>query len=309
IGVDYQRINSDQTFRSVSDFGEFISPELTNDLANLTNTSGYFTAIYVHKLIGVELGGRINENSNYGVNYSYSVNPYFKTAGFKVYGVMAKAYKNPSLYQVFSEYGNRDLKPQEAFTFDVGIEYENKNAVKVAAVLFNRRTENLFFFNSTNVAPFGEYINLDSQSESGIELEVNKKWSNVQLYGNVTRILSAKTIVDASATESPNLSFLRRPRAVINAGLTVNPVSKLTLNGNIQYQSKRTDRFYNSAIFASETVDLNAFKLVNLTSSYEIINNLKVGLTVNNLLNQQYFEVYGYNSQPRNFAINASFRL
>jgi vitamin B12 transporter len=251
----------------------------------------------------------LNQNSIYGTNYSYSVNPYFNKGGFKVFGVFAKSYKNPSLYQVFSEYGNKELQPQEALTFDLGFEYKLSNSLDFATTFFTRNTQNLFFFKSTNVAPFGLYTNLDEQTESGLEIELKKRFEKLQIYGNITQILSAKTIVDATNETVDNNNFLRRPRTVVNAGLTFSPIQKLTLNGNVQYQSKRQDRFFNSETFASETVDLKAFTLLNLVTSYDVTKNLKVGLTVNNLLDQSYFEVYGYNSLPRNFSVNALVRF
>lgn len=309
IGADFQRISTDQTFRSVSNFGEFISPPITDDLANLSNISSYFTTNYIYKMIGIELGGRLNRNSNYGTNFSYSINPYFQKGDLKIYGVIAKSYKNPSLYQVFSEYGNADLNPQEAVTFDFGIEYEVRNSMKIAAVLFNRTTENLFFFNSIDVAPFGKYINLDAQSENGIELEVNKQWAKVQLFGNYTKILSTNTLVGPLREKSENLGFLRRPRNVFNTGLTYSPITKLTFNSTIQYQSKRQDRFFNNETFSSELVDLKPFTLLNLQASYNFTKNIRTSFAVNNLLNQQYFEIYGYNSLPRNFSINALVRF
>ena len=309
LGVDYQRIATSQTFRSVSSFGEFVSPELTDELSNLTNISGYFTANYSVNSFGIEVGSRLNQNSIYGTNYSYSVNPYFNKGGFKVFGVFAKSYKNPSLYQVFSEYGNKELQPQEALTFDLGFEYKLSNSLDFATTFFTRNTQNLFFFKSTNVAPFGLYTNLDEQTESGLEIELKKRFEKLQIYGNITQILSAKTIVDATNETVDNNNFLRRPRTVVNAGLTFSPIQKLTLNGNVQYQSKRQDRFFNSETFASETVDLKAFTLLNLVTSYNVTKNLKVGLTVNNLLDQSYFEVYGYNSLPRNFSVNALVRF
>lgn len=303
-GTDYQKVNTDQTYRSVSSFGEFVSPTLSSDLANLSNLSAYITANYVHNFIGIELGGRINNNSNYGVNTSYSINPYFQKNGFKVYGILAKSYKNPSLYQVFSEYGNRDLKPQEALSFDIGTAYEIEKSLTLGAVFFNRTTTNLFFFNSINVAPFGQYINLDAQTENGIELEASKKWQKIQLNGNYTRLLSTKTLVGTEKERLDNLNFLRRPKNVLNAGLTYQPTPKLLLNTTIQHQSARKDRFFNSETFSSELVDLQSFTLVSLQTSYKFTPKIKVGFSVNNLFNQNYFEIYGYNSLPRNYAIN-----
>ncbi len=303
-GADYQQVNSDQTYRSVSSFGEFVSPALSSNLAKLTNVSAYITSNYVHNSIGIELGGRVNSNSNYGVNTSYSINPYFQKDGLKVYGIMAKSYKNPSLYQVFSEYGNSDLKPQEALSFDIGTAYEIENSLTLGAVFFNRTTTNLFFFNSTNVAPFGQYINLDAQTENGIELEVSKKWQKFQIYGNYTRLLSTKTLVGPEKERQDNVNFLRRPKNVLNTGLTYQPTAKLLLNTTVQHQSARKDRFFNSETFSSELVDLQLFTLISLQTSYKFTSKIKVGFSVNNLLNENYFEIYGYNSLPRNYAIN-----
>jgi vitamin B12 transporter len=77
---------------------------------------------------GLELGGRYNNHSIYGNNFTYNLNPFYWIGGrLKVLATYSSSYKAPSLYQLFSPYGNEALKPEVGKTGEIGAQYFSKN--------------------------------------------------------------------------------------------------------------------------------------------------------------------------------------
>jgi vitamin B12 transporter len=84
---------------------------------------------------------------------------------FKLFANFSSAYRTPSLYQLFSEYGNKDLKPEAATTFEGGLQYFSRgNKLTGRLVGFRRNLKDAIAFTSG-------YVNQDKQKDNGIELE------------------------------------------------------------------------------------------------------------------------------------------
>ena len=96
----------------------------------------------------LELGNRLNIHSAYGSNYVFNINPsYLLNRQFKLFANLSSGYRTPSLYQLVSEFGNRDLKPESAFTLEGGVQYfspDNKFSGRLTG--FKRDVRMLFSF-------------------------------------------------------------------------------------------------------------------------------------------------------------------
>ena len=57
----------------------------------------------------MELGGRYNNHSKYGDNFTYSFNPsYLIQNQFKLFFNLSTGFKAPSLYQLYGQFGSDD---------------------------------------------------------------------------------------------------------------------------------------------------------------------------------------------------------
>ena len=80
----------------------------------------------------INLGGRLNNNFNYGSQFTYSINPSWRLINgndysLKIHSALSTAFIAPSLYQLFDPYsGNIDLKPEENSSFEAGLNFNNK---------------------------------------------------------------------------------------------------------------------------------------------------------------------------------------
>ncbi|MCF8325363.1 MAG: TonB-dependent receptor, partial [Leadbetterella sp.] len=118
IGADYRAQNMAYNYFSVSAFGPYTDTPILADLAKINNQSLYSSLnLNLENGLGLELGGRFNNHSVYGNNFTYSINPFFVVNDYiKFFATATSSSKNPALYQLYSPYGNLELKPENATT-------------------------------------------------------------------------------------------------------------------------------------------------------------------------------------------------
>jgi len=86
----------------------------------------YATVVYNSNFgLNINAGSRLNVHSEYGDHWVYNVNPSFNfktNFPLKVLASYSTAYITPSLYQLYSEYGNTHLTPEESSTVEAGFQ-------------------------------------------------------------------------------------------------------------------------------------------------------------------------------------------
>ena len=265
----------------------------------------YFTGVFTSNFgLNLNAGARLNIHSEYGNQVVYNVNPSFSfgsTIPFKVLASLSTAYVTPSLYQLYSEYGNTTLTPEENTTVEAGFEIGLLNKkLNFNAVGFYREQKNSFgfFFDSTTFEAY--YINIEGKNNArGIETEINFTVNDkVKLGGNYTF-----TQVD----EALNRLI---PKHKINTFLDVVVTNRLFFSANYQYVDGRQDAFFDGNTFATLTTILGSYQLVNASVKYELMKNkLTFFGAVTNILNEDFVENIGYSTRGRNFRLGLSINL
>ncbi|WP_158279544.1 TonB-dependent receptor plug domain-containing protein [Arcicella aurantiaca] len=307
-GADYRFANTDQTYVSYSQYGKYASPALGADTAKTNIFSVYASGLLkTNAGFFLELGGRYNNHSLYGSNFTYSFNPsYLIDDQLKVFVNLSSGFKAPSLYQLYSPYGNKGLKPEKSVSTEAGIQAFSKDKNSNIRVLyFDRNIKDVIYFESLSKAPYGRYINFDKQHDYGWEVEGKTQIGKFNLWANVTLLQGAITTQIAKKDTTYNNLF-RRPESIINFGIGYSVSPKLYVSTNLRSIGKRTDRFYNSATFKTESVTLNAYTTLDFYAEYKFTKNIKAYVDLKNITDEQYFDVYGYNSRRFNFMTGLS---
>src|SRR3984957_17754024 len=133
---------ADYRFSSMNENGSYGGyPSAFKD-TSVSQTSMYSSLLYSGPSgLSVELGGRLNTDSRYGSNYTYTFNPAWLIAGdWKLYGSIASAFKAPTLYQLYSPYGDPDLLPERSTSYEGGIQFDN-GIFDTRATYFHRKTK------------------------------------------------------------------------------------------------------------------------------------------------------------------------
>ncbi len=296
LGVNYQF----NDMLSKTPFGN-----IENQSTKFNIIDGYSTLVY-HFDFGLNLnaGARLNNHSAYGNNFVYNFNPSynFKTSfPLKVVASYSTAYITPSLYQLYSEYGNAALTPEKNATAEVGFETQLfSNKLRWETVAFYRDQNNSidFFYNPDTFESF--YVNINGTNKAkGIETEVSYE-------------LTSQLKFNANYTFTQVDKALDRliPKHKANASLDYKPNSRTLFNVNYQYFDTRKDVFFDGNTFGVTGATLDAYQLVNFLAKYELVKGrMTVFAAATNIFNENFVENIGYSTRGRNFKIGLNFVL
>jgi vitamin B12 transporter len=240
--------------------------------------------------LNAELGVRLNHHSEYGTNWNFSIAPVYNlNPHIKFLTSLSSGFKAPTLNEMFGPFGeNPELNPQESLTFDIGTEFRLYDPGFTASVnYFYRSIDNLISYD----AALG-YINVNEQNDQGAEVSVRYEMqrTNVDVYYNYL-----EGAITQNGEETDNL--IRRPTHSFGATINQQITKHLFVNLNGQYVGERDDLFFNPDMFVNESVELDPYVLINLSSRYQLLEDrLTLFVSVNNLTNADYYEVYGFNT-------------
>ena len=278
---------------------------IEKELTKFNIVDGYTTLVYNSNFgLNVNTGGRLNHHSAYGNNFVFNFNPSynFKTSfPFKMLASYSTAYVTPSLYQLYSEYGNDTLTPEKNATIEAGFETELMNKkLKLNTVAFYRDQNDAinFYFNPVTFDSF--YVNVDGSTKAkGVE-------------SSLSYAVLPKLHINANYTFTQVDEVLDRliPKHKANASLEYQPSSRTLFNVSYQYFDARNDAFYDANTFSVLPIKLGSYQLVNLLVKHELIKNrLTVFGAATNILNEEFVENVGYATRGRNFKIGLNIVL
>ena len=300
LGAEYKNQATQQSDFSISSYGRYDSPKLAESIATQSIFGAYLTIQKEwNSNLGVEIGGRWNRQSTFGDFSTVNINPYWKFAkSGKAFFNYYTSFKTPSLYQLFSPYGNLALRPEQGKTFELGLE-QNMGDFHARLVGFQNEVKDGIVFQSISVEPYGKYGNVSQQNTRGIEAELSfskKKWT-----GNVSyTYLSGTMFNKVDGKDSTYSSLIRRPTNQWQARVIFNANSKLNFSFMAQFVGERKDYFYDESIYSTVPKVLKNYLWTEWQVGYQISKNLNASLMVKNLLGQEIVELYGYTGQGRN---------
>ncbi len=275
---------------------------IDRESAKLNLVDPYVTAVYNSSFgLNINAGARMNLHSVYNNQLVYNVNPSYHLKNFplKIITSYSTAYITPSLYQLYSPYGNLELTPEENATAEVGFETTLLNKkITFSAVGFYREESNSigFYFNPDTYDSY--YVNLDGENNvRGVETTFTYNFpSKLRLNGNYTY------------TDIPVELNRLIPKHKGNIALDYRANERTLLSLNYQYVDGRRDAFFDGGTFATTSVHLGSYQLVNGLVKYEVLKNqLTVFGAVNNILSEEFLETIGYNTRGRNAQLGFTF--
>lgn len=309
-GADYRFSNTDQIYRSISSFGPYEAPPIGADTARIGQAGVYATGIVTpYRGLSVEVGGRYNRNSLYGNVFTYSFNPSYLLANrVKVFVNLSSGFRAPTLYQLFSPYGNKALQPERSRSSEVGLQVFTKSRnAWVRTVYFDRRIRDVIFFESLNTDPFGRYVNFDRQHDRGWEFEAQAQVRRLLVTGNLTLLNGAITTASAAGRDTTYNNLFRRPKTQLNVSVGYQFIPNLLISATVRSVGDRTDRFFNSETFGTESVTLQGYTTVDLYAETKLGGRFRLYGDVRNLFNRTYVDIYGYNTRRRNANVGVRF--
>jgi vitamin B12 transporter len=209
---------------------------------------------------------------------------------------LAQGFKAPSLFQLYSDFGNEALEPEEATGGDLGVERRWGERLSISAVAFARNTENQidFFgcFGSTDPRcanrPFGFYENLRRTVTRGVELAADAQVQQLSLN-------AAYTWLDAENSDTGR-KLPRRPEHTLYASADYRWASGISTGLGLQHVGERFDDALNF-------FPLEPYTLLDLRAAYPLRPQVELYGRVENLTDERYEQARLYGSLGRTATI------
>ncbi|AOW21989.1 hypothetical protein LPB138_02905 [Urechidicola croceus] len=294
-GLNYQDFDNQTT----TPFGN-----IERDLANFNTFDPYASIIYTGKNgVNLNVGARLNNHSEYGSHFVYNLNPSYNLINnnntkLKVLGSYSTAFIAPSTYQLFSAYGNLDLKPEENKTIEFGFDSSFNKWLEASSVFFYREEESKIVFVTDPVTFESAYGNeLLTQNAKGVETTLRLKPLE-KLRFNLSHTYTNK---------SADLDYIPKNKFIAN--ITVTPFKNTFIGVNYKSVGDRTATYYDPATFTQVETIMESYSLVDFSASHMLIEHLTVFASLTNAFNENYEDIYGYSTKGRNFKLGLRFNF
>ena len=254
---------------------------------------------------------RHDENSDFDDANSFRLTSTWHTpvSDLDFYVSVGRSFKNPTFTERFGFFdnfvGNPDLKPEISNSWEFGLRsvaWQGK--LRSSVTVFQSRLEdevNGFVFDPGTGSFTADNRKGDSDRQ-GLELEIT--WlATAQLDFRVGYTYVDSTFDD---TTGRGVDEVRRPRHV---GSLIGNYhwGKANLNLSIIRSGNQQDDFFPPFPPFQERVELDAYTLINLAGSYQLTDNFQLTGRIENLSDEEYEEVLGF--QSPGFAAYAGIRL
>lgn len=233
-------------------------------------------------------GVRVDDHRDYGTKTILSGNLAFRPASNTIVRLAyGEGFKAPTLFQLFSFFGDPNLQPETAKSADIGIEQKLFDArLTLGATLFARRTRNQIDFDLMRFA----FNNIARSRAKGVEFFAQAKPSDT------LNISANYTLTDSEGRAETATAFtrlLRRPKHSGSLSLDWQPVERASVGTTILAVSSSRDGFGGS-------LRLGGYTLVGLRASFDITQGITLYGRVDNLFDTNYQTVANFGTFGRN---------
>lgn len=237
---------------------------------------------------------RHDDNSEFDSAKTYRAEAIYQlTEAIRLRGAVGTAVKNPTFTERFGFYtnfiGNPNLIPEESTSWELGADQLIMGgALTLSLTIFEAELENEidgFVYDPATFAYTSNNINGTSE----------RKGAELSAVGNISESMSlsaAYTYIDSTGDDA--VREVRRPRHIASLNLGWQAAHNLRLNTNIQFTGEQTDVYFPPFPEPSQVVALSNHTLVNINLNYSATEKFEMYLKLENALNENYEEVFGY---------------
>jgi vitamin B12 transporter len=303
-GVDHEKSD----FRSVSPPASLATP-VPAPARGSTELTGVYGQINGTIVEGLTLTGGIrrDHHSTYGGQTLFSAGGVWNLrTGTTLRASYGEGFKAPSLYQLFSEYGNQGLQPARAHGWEAGAGQKLLDGkIDLGATYFRRRTNSQIIFNSCPFPPngvdplcvqpgtttprFGYYLNVSKTEAHGVELTGTlHPVESLTIDGNYSWIVAE----DRSPGATYGLWLPRRPRREANGAADYRWPCGLSTGIAVRWSGRSYDDTANRT-------PLHGYTLIDLRAELPVTKAVSLFGRIENLADESYMTAYRYGSLGR----------
>ncbi len=238
-----------------------------------------------------------NSKSAFSPKFAFVYRPYKKTI---IKGSVGKAFRPPTIYDLYRTWtsswsgttyaGNPDLSPEKLIAFNLGIEQGLWKGAKLNLTYFYNYFKDLIYRKSVS-STYQEYINVGKAVSQGIEFGIEQGFDfGLKLFGNVTYTDSEVKENDAKPeTEGKRLTYTPLWMGNIGAKFKRDKVSIYLVGRYMdKWYSNDENKDKESGVYGS----YDEYFVVDATFSYNFHKNATFSLSLNNILDRDYYQFY-----------------
>lgn len=231
-------------------------------------------------LRGLELNGGLRRevfvSGSNNINWSYELGvKFFRTEG-EVFLRWVRNSKDPSLYQLFSRFGDSSLQAQDLDYLESGLQLLSGWSLRLFESLYSSRIDYNFVSK--------KFENRKKYRIRGVEIAWKKRIYDNEINFSVTRL--------EARDEDKHKELLRRSPWVIAGIYQWNFKSFWSLQTQVKHLSPRKDQSLQGEVTLPERTDLS------IHLSYLDQNSVRHKVSVENALNQAVERTWGYKEVP-----------
>ena len=232
------------------------------------------------------VGVRVDDHELFGTETTYKISTayFISQTGTRLKANWGTGFKAPSLYQLYSSYGDPDLEPDKSNSYDFGFEQSLlNNKISFGLTYFHNNFKNMVDLDMVTL----KYKNFGRVKTKGIETELAfNPWKDLKITINYTYL-------DTENKETGK-ELGRRPKNQINFDINYRFLDKGNLNISTTYVGSRWNDNAN-------TEKLKQYTKVDLTIIYNLTKNSQIFARVENLFDKEYMQIRGYETPGASF--------
>jgi vitamin B12 transporter len=255
--------------------------------------------------------GRYDDNSEFDSASTFRVEAIYQlNDGLRLRSAYGTAVKNPTFTERFGFYtnfiGNPNLEPEESSSWELGMD-KQMGELSLSATLFDTELESEIDGFVYDPATFA-YTSGNKEGKSqrqGVEFT-----ASVNMSDNLV-INAAYTYTDSVEADGVGgyKDEIRRARHTGSLNLAWQAMDNLQINTNAQYSGSQTDTYFPPWPTPSQTVTMDDYRLININANYSASDKLDIYLRLDNLLDDDYEEVFGYQTLGFGASLGLRFSL
>jgi len=270
--------------------------------------SGHALLGWSGRRVNLAAGARLDDHSGFGRVWTFGANGAVEFArDWRLRASWGEGFKVPTLYQLYSDFGDPGLRPERSISYDLGIERGTRaQGLHMAVTLFRRDSRNLIDFAACTGAqcasrPFGLYQNVGKARAQGFEIELGAA------LGERLRVQAAYSHIDTRDRTPGGFNrgndLARRPRHAVTVSADwTTPLAGLAVGGDVRMVSDSYDD-------AGNFTRLDGHALASLRASLPLGEHIEVYGRIENLAGAQYQTAAGYGTPGRSAFVGARARF
>jgi vitamin B12 transporter len=268
-----------------------------------TQTLSYWLQdqLFVGENLVLIAGARMDDHQSFGRKTTFRIAPAYEifSTGTRFKASFGTGFRSPSLYELYSVYGNPDLEPEKSQGWDLGVEQGFLDDLLTLGVTYwEMDFENRIDYDML----ISKYNQLEGDTETR-GVEVSAAWTPLKdLFFNINYTYTH--------TQDPEGNpLVRRPENQVGLTASYRFLEKWQVGMDARWVDERAASPYALDKDGNVIGTLDDYTVVNLSGSCDITDRFQIFARVDNLFDEYYEDAFSYATPGLSGYIGLKWRL